>query len=107
MLVGIGLLGPHEATPRRSTIYYLSLRGARSEGPTPARLAALGWLGCDSRFLSEQFSAGLDEVVDRAANLLIGQTAYETARRLCENEHIDFRDGARVVARSDGEPDRR
>jgi hypothetical protein len=42
-----------------------------------------------------------DEVVARAANLLIGRAAYETARRLYENERVDFRDGARVIARSD------
>jgi hypothetical protein len=35
------------------------------------------------------------------ANLLIGRAAYETARRVYE--HIDFRDGARIIARSEPE----
>jgi hypothetical protein len=37
----------------------------------------------------------------RAANLLIGRAAYETARSVYE--HIDFRDGARIIARSEPE----
>jgi hypothetical protein len=44
---------------------------------------------------------GHDEVMARAANLLIGRAAYETARRLYENECVDFRDGARIIARSE------
>jgi hypothetical protein len=48
---------------------------------------------------------GHDEIVARACNLLIGRAAYETARRLYEGERVDYRDGARVIARS--EPDRR
>jgi hypothetical protein len=46
---------------------------------------------------------GHDEVVARAANLLVGRAAYETARRLYENERIDFRDGARIIARSESD----
>jgi hypothetical protein len=44
---------------------------------------------------------GQDEVVARAANLIIGRAAYETARRMYSNERVDYRDGARVIARSD------
>jgi hypothetical protein len=46
---------------------------------------------------------GHDEVVARATNLLIGRAAYETARRLYENERVDFRDGARIIAKSEPE----
>jgi hypothetical protein len=46
---------------------------------------------------------GYDEVVARAANLLIGRAAYETARRLYEHERVDFRDGSRIIARSEPE----
>jgi hypothetical protein len=42
-----------------------------------------------------------DEVVARAVNLIIGQAAYETARRLYLNERVDYRDGARIIERSD------
>ncbi len=42
-----------------------------------------------------------DEVVARTNNLLVGRAAYETARRLYEHERVDFRDGVRVIARSD------
>jgi len=44
---------------------------------------------------------GHDEVLARAANLLVGRAAYETARRLFPIDIIHFRDGARVIARSD------
>jgi hypothetical protein len=44
---------------------------------------------------------GQDEVVARAINLIVGRAAYETARRLFPNDRIDYRDGARVIARSD------
>jgi hypothetical protein len=44
---------------------------------------------------------GHDEVVARAANLLIGWAAYETARRLYPNERVDYRDGARIIERSE------
>ena len=39
--------------------------------------------------------------VDDAFYALIGRAAYETARRLYENERVDFRDGARIIARSE------
>jgi hypothetical protein len=42
---------------------------------------------------------GHDEIVARAINLLIGRAAFETARRLYENEG----DGARVIAHSEPE----
>jgi hypothetical protein len=44
-----------------------------------------------------------DEVLARAANLLVGRAAYETARRLYPRDRIDYRHGARVIERSDGE----
>jgi hypothetical protein len=47
---------------------------------------------------------GHDEVVARATNLLIGRAAYETARRLYPNDRVDYRDGARIIARSDQSP---
>jgi hypothetical protein len=50
---------------------------------------------------------GHDEVVARAANLLIGRAAYETARRLYPNERVDYRQGGRVIARSDQEVEER
>ena len=42
-----------------------------------------------------------DEVIGRAANLLVGRAAYETARRLYPQDGIDYRCGARVIERSD------
>jgi hypothetical protein len=47
---------------------------------------------------------GHDEVVARAANLIIGRAAYETARSLFPDDRIDYRDGARIIARSDQAP---
>ena len=44
------------------------------------------------------------EIVAYACHLVIGQAAYETARRLYPNERIDLRNGARVIARSDEGP---
>jgi hypothetical protein len=44
-----------------------------------------------------------DEIVARASNLIVGRAAYETARRLYTNERVDYRDGARIIARSDRE----
>jgi hypothetical protein len=41
------------------------------------------------------------DIVARAANLLIGQAAYETARRMFPTERVDLRDGTRVIARSE------
>jgi hypothetical protein len=43
-----------------------------------------------------------DEVLARATNLIIGRAAYETARRLFPRDTIQYRDGARIIARSDG-----
>lgn len=43
------------------------------------------------------------EIVARAANLLVGRAAYETARRMFPNERVDYRHGARITARSDQE----
>ena len=42
-----------------------------------------------------------DEVIARAANLLMGRAAYEAARRLYPRDRIDYRCGARVIERSD------
>ena len=44
---------------------------------------------------------GHDEVIARAVNLIIGRAAYETARRLYPDERVDYRDGARIIERSD------
>jgi hypothetical protein len=46
---------------------------------------------------------GRDETVARANNLIVGRAAYDTARRLYPNERVDYRDGARIIARSDHE----
>jgi hypothetical protein len=40
---------------------------------------------------------GTDEVLARAANLLIGRAAYETARRLSPKDQIEYRRGAQVI----------
>jgi len=42
-----------------------------------------------------------DEIIARAANLLVGRAAYETARRLYPQDRIDYGCGARVIERSD------
>jgi hypothetical protein len=42
-----------------------------------------------------------DEVIARANNLLVGCAAYETAVRLYPRDRIDYRDGARIIARSE------
>jgi hypothetical protein len=39
--------------------------------------------------------------VARANNLLVGRAAYETAVRLYPRDTIQYRDGARIIARSD------
>jgi hypothetical protein len=44
-----------------------------------------------------------DEVIARANNLIVGRAAYETARRLYPLDTIQYRDGARIIARSDRE----
>jgi hypothetical protein len=44
-----------------------------------------------------------DEALARANNLIIGRAAYETAVRLYPQDTIQYRDGARVIARSDRE----
>jgi hypothetical protein len=46
-----------------------------------------------------------DEVLARAANLIVGRAAYETALRLFPKDTIQYRNGAQIIARSDrGEP---
>ena len=42
-----------------------------------------------------------DEVIARANNLLVGRAAYETAVRLYPRDTIQYRDGARIIERSD------
>jgi hypothetical protein len=42
-----------------------------------------------------------DEVIARAANLIVGRAAYETAVRLYPRDLIQYREGARVIACSD------
>jgi hypothetical protein len=44
-----------------------------------------------------------DEVIARANNLIVGRAAYETAVRLYPRDTIQYRDGARIIARSDRE----
>jgi hypothetical protein len=46
---------------------------------------------------------GYDEVLARAANLIIGRAAYETARRLFPHDRVDYRNGGQIIARSDQE----
>jgi hypothetical protein len=46
---------------------------------------------------------GHDEIVARTNNLLVGRAAFETARRLYPHERVDYRDGARIIARSEPE----
>jgi hypothetical protein len=47
---------------------------------------------------------GIKKWAVRAANLIIGQAAYETARRMYPNDRVDYRDGARIIATSGPEP---
>jgi len=42
-----------------------------------------------------------DEVIARANNLLVGRAAYETAVRLYPRDVIQYRDGARIIERSE------
>jgi hypothetical protein len=42
-----------------------------------------------------------DEVIARANNLIVGRAAYETAVRLYPRDTIQYRDGARVIAKSE------
>lgn len=41
-----------------------------------------------------------DEVIARAANLLVGRAAYETAVRMYPKELIHMRQGARIIEKS-------
>jgi hypothetical protein len=43
---------------------------------------------------------GGDEVLARAANLLIGKAAFETARRMYPKDVLEYRRGAQVLDRS-------
>ncbi len=43
---------------------------------------------------------GGDEVLARAANLLIGRAAFETAKRMDPKDVIEHRRGAQVLAKS-------
>jgi hypothetical protein len=42
-----------------------------------------------------------DEVIARAANLIVGRAAYETAVRLYPKDTVQYRNGARIIARSE------
>jgi hypothetical protein len=44
---------------------------------------------------------GSDEVQARAANLLIGGAAFETAKRMYPRDLIEYRRGAQVLERSE------
>jgi hypothetical protein len=43
---------------------------------------------------------GSDEVLARAANLLIGRAAFETAKRMYPKDVLEYRRGAQVLDRS-------
>ena len=43
---------------------------------------------------------GGDEVLARAANLLIGRAAFETAKQMYPRDLIEYRRGAQLIARS-------
>jgi hypothetical protein len=45
-----------------------------------------------------------DEVIARAINLLLGRAAFETACQLYPNDRVDYRHGARIIARSEPAP---
>ena len=42
-----------------------------------------------------------DEVIARANNLIVGRAAHETAVRLYPRDVIQYREGARIIARSE------
>jgi hypothetical protein len=44
---------------------------------------------------------GSDEVLARAANLLIGLAAFETAKRMYPRDLIEYRRGAQGIERSE------
>jgi hypothetical protein len=44
-----------------------------------------------------------DEVLARAANLLTGRAAFETAKRMYPKDLIEYRKGAQVIDQSGGE----
>jgi hypothetical protein len=44
---------------------------------------------------------GHDEVLARAANLLVGRAAYETAIRMFPQDAIQYWNGAQIIARRD------
>jgi hypothetical protein len=44
---------------------------------------------------------GSDGVLARAANLLIGRAAFETAKRMYPRDLIEYRRGAQVIGRSE------
>jgi hypothetical protein len=44
---------------------------------------------------------GGDEVLARAANLLIGWAAFETAKRMYPRDLIEYRRGAQIIERSE------
>jgi hypothetical protein len=46
----------------------------------------------------------MTKVVACAADLVIGRAAYETARSFCPDDRIDYRNVARISARSDQSP---
>jgi hypothetical protein len=46
---------------------------------------------------------GHDEIVARANNLIVGRASQRNTRRLYPNERVDYRDGERIVARSEPE----
>jgi hypothetical protein len=43
---------------------------------------------------------GHDEVLARSINVLMGRTAFETAKRLYPRDQLEYRNGAQVLDRS-------
>ena len=43
---------------------------------------------------------GSDEVLARAANLLIGRAGFETAKRMYPRDLIEYRKGAQIIEKS-------
>jgi hypothetical protein len=58
------------------------------------------WKVADLRFKVVRTNSH-DEVIARAINLIVGRAAYETACRLLPNDRVVYRDGGRIIARSE------
>jgi hypothetical protein len=58
------------------------------------------WAMYDCPFKVVRTNGG-DEVLARAANLLVGRAAFETARRMYPRDLIEYRRGAQIIDRSE------